>query len=36
MNFPNEVLRRAGKVALVAFDVDGVLTDGKIYYNDNG
>ncbi|TDJ25097.1 MAG: HAD-IIIA family hydrolase [Gammaproteobacteria bacterium] len=36
MNFPNEVLRRAANVALVAFDVDGVLTDGKIYYNDNG
>ncbi|MCZ6618241.1 MAG: HAD-IIIA family hydrolase [Gammaproteobacteria bacterium] len=36
MNFPDEVLRRAGKVAIVAFDVDGVLTDGKIYYSDNG
>ncbi len=36
MNFPSEVLHRASNVALVAFDVDGVLTDGKIYYSDNG
>ena len=36
MKFRSEVLRRASKVALVAFDVDGVLTDGKIYYTDNG
>ena len=36
MNFPSEVLHRARKVALVAFDVDGVLTDGKIYYHDDG
>lgn len=36
MNFPKEVLHRASRVSLVAFDVDGVLTDGKIYYTDSG
>ena len=25
-----------GKIKLVAFDVDGVLTDGSIIYDDNG
>ena len=29
---PASLLRRAKKVKLLLMDVDGVLTDGKIYY----
>lgn len=28
--------RRAGSVRLVIFDVDGVLTDGRLYFGDEG
>jgi len=31
-----EVTRRAREVRLMIFDVDGVLTDGRIYYSDSG
>ncbi len=31
-----EVLARAAKVKLVVFDVDGVLTDGRLLLGDNG
>jgi len=34
--FPAEVLNRAAAVSLVSFDVDGVLTDGRIVYSDAG
>ena len=30
------VLERARSVRLMFFDVDGVLTDGRIYYSDSG
>ena len=33
---PTEVLDRARRVKLMAFDVDGVLTDGALYYTDEG
>jgi len=33
---PPEVLARAAKVRLVVFDVDGVLTDGRLLLGDNG
>ncbi|NIP13606.1 MAG: HAD hydrolase family protein [Pseudomonadales bacterium] len=36
MAFPAPVLERAANIELVAFDVDGVLTDGKLYYADDG
>jgi len=36
MNFPEAVLERARTVSLVSFDVDGVLTDGRIIYSDAG
>lgn len=36
MAFPAPVLERAADIELVAFDVDGVLTDGKLYYADDG
>ena len=31
-----EARRRAGRVALVLCDVDGVLTDGTVYYSEQG
>ena len=31
-----EVLDRASKIELVIFDVDGVLTDGRLYLSDTG
>lgn len=31
-----EVLERARRVRLLSCDVDGVLTDGKLYYGDDG
>ena len=36
MNFPAPVIERARTVSLVSFDVDGVLTDGRIVYTDRG
>ncbi len=32
----NEVLRRAAQVRLAVFDVDGVLTDGRLILGDDG
>ncbi len=31
-NLPAEVLARAAKIRLAAFDVDGTLTDGRLWY----
>jgi 3-deoxy-D-manno-octulosonate 8-phosphate phosphatase (KDO 8-P phosphatase) len=31
-----EALRRASGIRLMIFDVDGVLTDGRLYYADSG
>ena len=31
-----EILRRAGRISLVLTDVDGVLTDGGVYYSGRG
>jgi 3-deoxy-D-manno-octulosonate 8-phosphate phosphatase (KDO 8-P phosphatase) len=36
MNFPEAVLARAARIALVSFDVDGVLTDGRLLYTARG
>jgi len=33
---PDELLSRASKIRLVLFDVDGVLTDGRLFFSDNG
>lgn len=33
---PNSPLARAAKLKLMAFDVDGVLTDGSLFYFDEG
>lgn len=36
MSFPQSLLDRARGVSLVSFDVDGVLTDGRIIYTTSG
>jgi 3-deoxy-D-manno-octulosonate 8-phosphate phosphatase (KDO 8-P phosphatase) len=36
MSFPADSLQRAAAIDLVIFDVDGVLTDGRLYYSDDG
>jgi 3-deoxy-D-manno-octulosonate 8-phosphate phosphatase (KDO 8-P phosphatase) len=36
MTYPESVLTRAQAIQLVIFDVDGVLTDGRLYFNDLG
>ena len=33
---PQELIRRASRVRLVLLDVDGVLTDGRLYYGADG
>jgi 3-deoxy-D-manno-octulosonate 8-phosphate phosphatase (KDO 8-P phosphatase) len=35
-SIPDSVLQRARDVRLVAFDVDGTLTDGRLHYGPNG
>ena len=36
MRFPDSLLTRARAISLVSFDVDGVLTDGRIVYSEQG
>ena len=36
MNINENVKQRANKIRLALFDVDGVLTDGKIHINEHG
>ena len=36
MNIPEDIFERAKAIRLALFDVDGVLTDGKIYIDSNG
>ncbi|MEZ5583557.1 MAG: HAD-IIIA family hydrolase [Candidatus Competibacteraceae bacterium] len=33
---PSHIVDKAARVRLVIFDVDGVLTDGRLYYGDDG
>ncbi|MGH8123263.1 MAG: phenylphosphate carboxylase subunit delta, partial [Rudaea sp.] len=35
-NVPADILERAARVKLAVFDVDGVLTDGKLWYAADG
>jgi 3-deoxy-D-manno-octulosonate 8-phosphate phosphatase (KDO 8-P phosphatase) len=35
-NIPAEVVTRAAKIQLVTFDVDGTLTDGQLWYAEDG
>lgn len=34
--YPDDLLARAAKIRLACFDVDGTLTDGRLYVNDAG
>ncbi len=34
--FAQQTLRLAGRIRLAVFDVDGVMTDGRLYYGENG
>jgi 3-deoxy-D-manno-octulosonate 8-phosphate phosphatase (KDO 8-P phosphatase) len=36
MPYPENLLKKAASIALVITDVDGVLTNGQIYYNNQG
>ncbi|GAB4089180.1 KdsC family phosphatase [Hydrogenophaga soli] len=36
LNFPPELLLRAQNVKVVFFDIDGVMTDGSLYYTEAG
>ena len=35
-NAPDDVLKLARKIRMVLFDVDGVLTDGRLFFSDSG
>ena len=34
--YPKDLVKKAGKIKLLAFDVDGVLTDGGLYFDKKG
>jgi 3-deoxy-D-manno-octulosonate 8-phosphate phosphatase (KDO 8-P phosphatase) len=36
MKYPTEILAKAKKIKLAIFDVDGVLTDGRLYFDAQG
>ena len=36
MNYPKPILDKARHVRLLILDVDGVLTDGRLYYSESG
>lgn len=36
MTFPASILQKARSIKCVVFDVDGVLTDGRLYYQEDG
>lgn len=36
MNYSAELLKKASKIKLLILDIDGVLSDNKLYYGDNG
>ncbi|HET8764776.1 MAG TPA: HAD hydrolase family protein [Rhodanobacter sp.] len=35
-NIPPDILARAAKIRVAAFDVDGTLTDGRLWYGEDG
>jgi 3-deoxy-D-manno-octulosonate 8-phosphate phosphatase (KDO 8-P phosphatase) len=35
-NLPADLLARAAKIRLAVFDVDGTLTDGRLWYSESG
>ncbi|BBN59824.1 KdsC family phosphatase [Hydrogenovibrio marinus] len=36
MDFQTNILEKAAKIKLLILDIDGVLSDNKLYYGDNG
>lgn len=36
MNIPDHLLTKAKKIKLLILDVDGVMTDNRLFYSDNG
>lgn len=36
MQYSQETIDKAAKIKLLILDVDGVLSDNKLYYGDNG
>jgi len=36
MNIPEHLIEKAKKIKLLILDVDGVLTDNRLFYGDNG
>ena len=36
LHYPDDVIEKAKQIELLAFDVDGVLTDGGLYYDHEG
>ena len=36
VNIPTGVMARAAKIRVAAFDVDGTLTDGRLWYGEDG
>jgi len=35
-NYPSSIIKAAQKIRLLLLDVDGVLTDGRLYYGNSG
>jgi len=35
-DIPKDILARAAKIRVAAFDVDGTLTDGRLWYGEDG
>lgn len=35
-NWPEDVIARAARIRLIALDVDGIMSDGKLYFSANG
>lgn len=35
-SYPQNIIQAAAKIRLVVFDVDGTLTDGRMYYSSDG
>ncbi|WP_273426549.1 HAD family hydrolase [Marinobacter sp.] len=35
-NWPQELLTKAAGIRLIAFDVDGIMSDGRLYFSANG
>jgi 3-deoxy-D-manno-octulosonate 8-phosphate phosphatase (KDO 8-P phosphatase) len=36
MNYSNDIIEKAKNIKLLILDIDGVLSDNKLYYGDNG